>query len=609
MSDGRVVGNVQQGNGIDDFRISGGQVGSLSQGDNLDTFTMSGGRIVDAFDDGDRAVMTGGRIGRVNMKLDNNFFDMSGGTIDRNLVTGFGNDTIILSDGTIGGNISVSGGTDSVTVTGGTVGGDIRMSFGTDAFAWSGAASSTARSTWAATTIPRRCAISMMRISAPCRDLRRPRHRPPHLRQRQDRRRWRGSTSGRAIDLTNDSEVVFGGTLTLGTRHRNRRAHRRCHEHDLRRRRERRDRGLCPGRARVRHQRRAHRPYQRRGRVRQFTIAGDYAGDDGLLFVDTVLGDDASPSDKLVMDGGTASGTTGVSVVEAGGSGDATTQDGIMVVEAVNGATTDSGAFALTGRVAAGAYEYFLFKGGVSAGTEENWYLRSTLVTPPPADPTPPEPAPAPDPLDPPVAEPQPEAPEIAAATAAVRAARGAATLRRDRDDPPGRPDPAGRRHRSRARGATAAPPPAEPADPPPPPPALPTLPAPVPSPRPSPGPPPTPGATPVVAEVVPLYRVEVAAYSAIPPVAHYLALSTLGTFHERRGEQALLRGAGTLPAAWGRAFGQHADLAWGGTVEPSVEGNLFGFQVGQDILGRESDSGHSTASASSSAMPTWMAT
>ena len=58
---------------------------------------------------------------RLDMKLDNNLFDMSGGTIDGNLVAGFGNDTIILSDGLIGGNISVSGGTDKVTITGGAV--------------------------------------------------------------------------------------------------------------------------------------------------------------------------------------------------------------------------------------------------------------------------------------------------------------------------------------------------------------------------------------------------------------------------------------------------------------------------------------------------------
>lgn len=135
---GTVAGNVQQGAGIDDFNMSGGQIGSLNQGDGLDTFTMTGGRIVDFFDDGDRAVMTGGRIGRVNMKLDKNYFNMSAGTIDRNLVTGFDEDTIILSGGTIGGNISVSGGNDSVTITGGTVGGDVLMSFGADNFVWNG---------------------------------------------------------------------------------------------------------------------------------------------------------------------------------------------------------------------------------------------------------------------------------------------------------------------------------------------------------------------------------------------------------------------------------------------------------------------------------------
>ncbi len=138
ISGGTVTGNVQQGLGIDDFRMTGGVIQSLSQGDSLDTFFMSAGRIITFFEDGDRAVMTGGRIGRVDMKLDNNLFDMSGGTIDGNLVTGFGNDTIILSDGLIGGNISVSGGTDRVTVTGGAVGGNVLMSFGADTFTWDG---------------------------------------------------------------------------------------------------------------------------------------------------------------------------------------------------------------------------------------------------------------------------------------------------------------------------------------------------------------------------------------------------------------------------------------------------------------------------------------
>src|SRR3546814_12978995 len=110
--------------------MTGGAVGQLNQVGSMDTFLMTGGRIVDAFDDGDTARMTGGRIGRVNMKLADNLFDLSGGVIDRNLVAGFGNDTLILSDGTIGGNISVSRGTDSVPITGRTVRGALFPRFG-----------------------------------------------------------------------------------------------------------------------------------------------------------------------------------------------------------------------------------------------------------------------------------------------------------------------------------------------------------------------------------------------------------------------------------------------------------------------------------------------
>lgn len=60
-------------------------------------------------------------------------------------------------------------------------------------------------------------------------------------------------------------------------------------------------------------------------------------------------------------------------------------------------------------------------------------------------------------------------------------------------------------------------------------------------------------GRTPVAADVAPLYRSEVAAYTVVLPVAHELAMTTLGTFHDRRGEQSLLRGGdGILPATWG---------------------------------------------------------
>ncbi len=76
-----------------------------------------------------------------------------------------------------------------------------------------------------------------------------------------------------------------------------------------------------------------------------------------------------------------------------------------MVVQATNGATTTAGAFTLPRPLIAGAYTYYLFKGGVSAGTADNWYLRSSLA----AAPTPtPAPAPAPAPTPTPTPHPTP---------------------------------------------------------------------------------------------------------------------------------------------------------------------------------------------------------
>ncbi|MBZ9875004.1 autotransporter outer membrane beta-barrel domain-containing protein, partial [Mesorhizobium sp. BR1-1-9] len=110
------------------------------------------------------------------------------------------------------------------------------------------------------------------------------------------------------------------------------------------------------------------------------------------------------------------------------------------------------------------------------------------------------------------------------------------------------------------------------------------------------PPPPPVPTAvpdlpTPAAGEEILLYRVEVPVYSAVPPVAEHLAMTTLGTFHERRGEQSLLSNTALSPV-WGRIFGQDAKMGWSGTVSPSFDGTLFGFQGGFDVFGRETASG-----------------
>jgi outer membrane autotransporter protein len=87
----------------------------------------------------------------------------------------------------------------------------------------------------------------------------------------------------------------------------------------------------------------------------------------GAIVLNTFLGADHSPTDRLVIDGGAATGSTILRIVGAGGTGVLTTANGIKVVDAINGATTSSAAFTLGNRVAAGAYEYALFYGGNAA--------------------------------------------------------------------------------------------------------------------------------------------------------------------------------------------------------------------------------------------------
>jgi autotransporter family porin len=130
------------------------------------------------------------------------------------------------------------------------------------------------------------------------------------------------------------------------------------------------------------------------------TIAGNYIGAGGGLRLNTVLGTDGSPSDRLVIAGAGASatGSTGISVVNAGGGGAATVGNGIALVQVTGGATTAAGSFSLAGPVAAGAYEYMLFRGGPGGANPDSWYLRSAILVPlaPGAGPGLPQPLPLP---------------------------------------------------------------------------------------------------------------------------------------------------------------------------------------------------------------------
>lgn len=127
----------------------------------------------------------------------------------------------------------------------------------------------------------------------------------------------------------------------------------------------------------------------------------DYHGANGTIALNTYLYKDDSPSDQLVIDGGQATGESNLRIKNAGGPGALTQGNGIKVVDAVNGATTEAEAFRLLGRVKAGPYEYTLHRASLDDSNAQAWYLRSTQDAPPvdPVDPV--DPADPVDPLDP----------------------------------------------------------------------------------------------------------------------------------------------------------------------------------------------------------------
>ncbi len=78
-----------------------------------------------------------------------------------------------------------------------------------------------------------------------------------------------------------------------------------------------------------------------------------------------------------------------------------------------------------------------------------------------------------------------------------------------------------------------------------------------------------------------------------MPAIARQLGLTTLGTFHQRQGEQGLLSGQGAVAAGWGRVFGQRTEQRFSGTVEPEFKGRIWGLQTGLDLYGIDRANGH----------------
>jgi outer membrane autotransporter protein len=124
--------------------------------------------------------------------------------------------------------------------------------------------------------------------------------------------------------------------------------------------------------------------------------AGNYTGTGGNIALNTYLGGDGSPSDRLIVNGGTATGSTGLIIHNTTGPGAETTGNGILLVNTINGATTSAGAFRLNGEARGGAYDYDLFRGGLNGSSPNDWFLRSSfIVGPGPEEPIGPDPPPA----------------------------------------------------------------------------------------------------------------------------------------------------------------------------------------------------------------------
>ncbi|EEB6817236.1 transporter [Salmonella enterica] len=108
-------------------------------------------------------------------------------------------------------------------------------------------------------------------------------------------------------------------------------------------------------------------------------VTGDYVGLDGTL---KIAAQQHSPgvADHLVIDGGTASGSTLLDI-DVSRLGEPTEGDGILVVDAINGgvttAQTTKDAFTIgSDYLTAGAWEYQLFAGDLN-GAGEDWFLRA----------------------------------------------------------------------------------------------------------------------------------------------------------------------------------------------------------------------------------------
>jgi outer membrane autotransporter protein len=337
-------------------------------------------------DTGNDQITNNGTLnGDSTMGEGDNTFLMQGGRLNGNVIQGSGTDSVVLSGGEITGAVRTGAGNDTLLWTGGLVG-SIDMGAGNDRATLQGLTTTNLRGI----TIDGGQGSDVLVLNGTVGD------------QPQRLLNWE------AIQLTQGSRLTMNGNLTLG------------------------DSATGSGILTIDSSSRLLVGEQGIRTIVPFTagqlttvinggvidltnggtstsdrlgVVGNYVGQGGRLHLNTVLGPDGSPSDRLVVVGGVMAGNTTIAIANVGGQGAQTMGNGIRVVTAASGATSTATAFSLSGRVAAGAYEYQLFRGGFTRGTGNNWYLRNTIS---PIPPVPPDPAPTPTPTPTPTPPPSP---------------------------------------------------------------------------------------------------------------------------------------------------------------------------------------------------------
>ncbi|MBU1441622.1 MAG: autotransporter-associated beta strand repeat-containing protein [Gammaproteobacteria bacterium] len=88
----------------------------------------------------------------------------------------------------------------------------------------------------------------------------------------------------------------------------------------------------------------------------------------------------------------------------------------------------------------------------------------------------------------------------------------------------------------------------------------------------------------------LPLYRAEVPLFAALPEQLRQANLAMIGNLALRQGDDDIKMAAGPTVAdgerrAWGRVLSIDPDIRQTGTVSPSSQGRLAGFQAGTDLL------------------------